>query len=654
MGILKKRKPPETVPAADDAGDRRRNIQRILRRNRRIFANYQAFRQSLFAELAPEDSEAVLYLLPWLLSINEPQCPGFIAQIKHPFRVYGIDYEKGIQDREPQFKRRFGVTRKGTLLREAADYRTILGLYTIGSVGSVSQTSGSDCDIWVCIDKESFDRASWQQLNMKINLIRDWFDMNIRMPAYFFLSDISAIQSCQFGSVDSESSGSTQQNVLKEEFYRSFMVICGKIPLWWLCWDPRENIDYPEAVAAVADEAFGEYDLVDLGDISRIKKREYFGAALWQLNKSLSRPLKSILKMSLLKMLLDAPPARLMCHQFRDQVLSTPVGEPFPDYSVFTMEAVAEDYRNHRADQLTFLIESLYIRCEVNPYNTKQPMKNRLASGFFKPYGFSKEALARLRRAASWPLKQQIQFGDDLFSLLLGIYRETASQHAGVVGESDHRDMTILGRKISAYYLKKKYKLPVLQRPTGVLNIPGVTFSLNEGTWQVLAGNDSANPICTSTDIVYTIAFTVWNNLFSMSQVRMRPNPSSMTLQEIMNLGGRIKQCFGSFETADIDYGNYLRDEQIVRLLVVVGLEKSPWQKDKLDFGVVYLNGWGELFARGFATARAYDKFLLALRANNPHLEPSFYVRRNATSYEQIIERTKLILRSNLGGVAAL
>ena len=648
MGFLKKSKPAEHDGATDAVRDRRRDIQRILRRNRRIFLNYQAFRRALFGELAPNDSAAVLYLLPWLLSVNDPQCPGYVPEIKHPFRVYGIDYEKGIQSRETQFKRRFGVNRKGTLLRSGADYRAILGLYTIGSVGSVSQTSVSDCDIWVCIDKASFDRASWQQLNMKINLIRDWFDLNIRMPVYFFLSDISAIQSCQFGSVDLESSGSAQQNVLKEEFYRSFMIIGGKIPLWWLCGDPRVDIDYAEAVEAVADEAFGEYDLVDLGDISRIKKREYFGAALWQLNKSLSRPLKSILKMSLLKMLLDASEAQLMCHQFRDRVLLTPVGESFPDFSVFTMEAVAEDYRKHRSDMLTFLIECFYIRCEINPYNTKQPMKNTLAAGFFKPFGFSKERLARLRRSSSWPLQQQIQLGDDLFSLLLGIYREISSEHAGVVGESDRRDLTILGRKISAFYTKKKFKVPVLQRPTGVLNIPGVSFSLNDGTWQVLSGNDAANPICSGDDIIYTIAFVVWNNLFSASQVRMRPNPSSMTLQETMNLGERIKHCFGSYETADIDYGNYLKDEQITRLLVIVGLEKSPWQKEKLDFGAVYMNGWGELFARRFATARAYDKFLLTLRADSPHLDTSFYVRRNATSYERIIERTKLILRANL------
>jgi adenylate cyclase class 1 len=651
VAILKKRKSVSAKPAKRRAENHRRDIQRILRRNRKIFLDYQSFRRGLFTELAPEDSEAVLYLLPWLLSVNDPQCPGYIPDIEHPFRVYGIDYDKGIQNREPRFKRRFGVSHKGAMLRGAGDYRTILGLYTIGSVGSISQTSGSDCDIWVCIDKKVFNKRSWQQLNMKINLIRDWFDMNTRMPVYFFLSDISAIQRCHFGSVDAESSGSAQQNVLKEEFYRSFMIICGKIPLWWLCWDPGRDIRYADAVAAVADENFGEYDLVDLGDISRIKRREYFGAALWQLNKSLSQPLKSILKMSLLKMLLDAPESQLMCHQFRARVLSSPAGETFPDFSVFTMEAVAENFRSVRPDKLAFLVECLYIRCEINPYNTKQPLKNRLAGGFFKPFGFSKDRLANLRRTASWPHQQQIQLGNDLFSLMLETYREIANDHAGVAGKSNHRDLTILGRKISAYYLKKKHKVPVLQRPTGTLNIPGVSFHLQQKTWRVLSGNDTANPLCSSTDIIYAIAFVVWNKLFTASQVRMRPNPSSMTLQEIMNLGHRLNFFFGSYETADIDYSNYLKDEQVIRLLVVVGMEKSPWKKEKLDFGVVYLNGWGELFARRFATVRSYEQFLQAIQSGSPGLAPSFYVRRNATSYERIIERTKLILRSNLNGI---
>ena len=69
----------------------RKQIQRILIRNKRIYLNYNRFRQNLFAQLAPQESEIVLYLLPWLLSINDPGCPGYVPRLKRPFRVYNIE-----------------------------------------------------------------------------------------------------------------------------------------------------------------------------------------------------------------------------------------------------------------------------------------------------------------------------------------------------------------------------------------------------------------------------------------------------------------------------------------------------------------------------------------------------------------------------------
>ncbi len=649
MQIRKKPPKRQSVPnPADHDGPSVRTLQRTLFWNRKRFVQYNAFRKRLFAELSPNDHETILYLLPWLLSINEPGCPGFIPDLKRQFRVYGIDFEKEIRKREREFKRRFGVRKSGTMMAPKAEYLVIDGLYTIGSVGSVSQTRGSDCDIWVAIDATAFDRNSWQQLDQKINLIRDWLDANTRLPVYFFICDVTAIRECRFGSVDAESSGSTQQNVLKEEFYRSMMVILGKIPLWWISFDPSGAIGYEQARAAVADENFGEYDIIDFGDIERVEKSEYFGAALWQLNKSLSRPLKSIIKMSLLKMLLESPGERLLCHRFREKVLSTADPEQFPDFSIFTMAAIAENYRKTRPDQLRFFAECLYIRSEFNPYNRNQRVKNRLAMPFFKPFGISKERQAYLRRAESWRFHEQVELGDRLFRRMLQLYREISAEQDGVAGESDRRDLTILGRKISAFYLKKEHKIPVLQKPTGSLNVPSISLSMADDTWRAYSGNDTGDPLIANPDILPVIAFVVWNDLFAANKVRMRPNPSSVTLKEVLNLGERIRQAFGTYETHDVDYGNYLQAEFITRMLVVVGLGKSPWFKEKLDFGVIYSNCWAELFALRFPTADAFDAFILNARRQARPIHTDFYVQRNNSTYEKAIERTKVLLRKSI------
>ncbi len=646
--IRKKRQ--KTLKAKADpenSGKNRKTIQSVLTRNKKTFTAYNTFRKELFAELAPADSKTILYLLPWLISVNHPQCPGYIADQKRPFRIYGVESLKGIRGLEKQFKKQFAIKSGGSLMKHDRDTYVIPGLYSIGSIGSVSQTSGSDCDMWVCIDRDQFDKTAWRQLNQKINLIKDWMDLNCKIPVFFFISDITAIRECRFGSVDEESSGSTQQKVLKEEFYRTCMVICGKIPLWWLCYFPGRQVEYNDAREVIKDEDFGEYDLVDFGDIERIEKSEYFGAALWQFKKSLSRPLKSIIKMSLLKMLLDAPDERLMCHRFRENVLTADKGL-FPDFSVFTMESIAADFKENRPDLLKFLIECLYIRCDYNPYNRNQRLKNKLAGQFFKPYKISNERQIVLRKSDTWKFSQQVELGDNLFALMIELYREISASQKGIQGESDKRDLTILGRKIAAFYAKKRYKVPILQKPTGTLNISNPTLSLRDNKWFVQSGSDTSRPLCSSPEITYNIAFIVWNGLFNPGRISMVPNMSDMTLREIVNLGVRMERIFETYEIAEIDYAGYLSSEYVEKLFVIAGLEKTPWFKEKLDLRVVYMNCWGELFARHFKSHSAFEKFLLESRKNNPGLQTRFYVRRSNTTYEKIIERAKMLLKPTI------
>ena len=45
-----------------------------------------------------------------------------------------------------------------------------------------------------------------EDLRCKINLIKDWLDQNVKIPIYFFLSDVDDIRHYRFGLVEGESS----------------------------------------------------------------------------------------------------------------------------------------------------------------------------------------------------------------------------------------------------------------------------------------------------------------------------------------------------------------------------------------------------------------------------------------------------------------
>ena len=628
-------------------------IKRILTKNKKRFIEYNEFRKSLFCENSPRESEVVFYLLPWLLSINHPACPGYVEGLKKRFKVFNIDHQDEIRKRESRFKRGFHIYDGDSLLSTTDKICRIEGLYTIGSVGTVAHTASSDCDIWICYDKNELDGKSWDHFNQKVNLIKDWMDITIKLPIYFFLCDVEDIRVGNFGSVDMESSGSTQKNVLKEEFYRTAIVIMGKIPLWWVAYDEKGPMDYNQAILAMNGAEYSHEDLIDFGNLEKIEPSEYFGAALWQLQKSLTRPLKSIIKMLLLKIQLDAPDEKLICHQLRETVMAGSGQQtPSVDPIVFTMQSIFDHYQavKYKARR-TFLLECFYLRCDFRVSHSNQPLRKKLIGDFFRRYPMDKEVKNWLSGFCKWDLETQIDFGNRLFQLMLKVYQEIVSAHTGIASEVDRQDMTILGRRIHACYQTKSHKVQIIPKPVESMILPDLTIVLDRKTWRIFQRNSQGKPIVSCTDILYSLTFVIWNQLFdNTNTIIMEPNPSHVTIQEIYNLCREIKAFFGINDLFSVDNSYYLKKEFVTKLMVVVSFERSPWEKNINDLGVIYKNSWGELYVRRFNSGYDLMAFLRKLGERRWKIETRFYLQRNSTYYEKIIERTKKMIYPSIVG----
>lgn len=609
--------------------------------NKKTFLAYNDFRKKIFAQLAPRDSEAILYLLPWLLSVNHPSIPGYVRDLGKPFKVYGVDKEKEILKRETVFKNMFKVKKEGTFLDLAADVYPVHGIYSIGSVGTISQTSRSDCDIWICIDRKIFDEKTARQFNHKVNLIKDWFDAHLKMPVFFFITDLDDIRNCHYGSVGDESSGSAQKNILKEEFYRTFILICGKIPLWWVCCDEAKPADYSELLDEYERDVFGDYDFIDLGNIETVDHSEYLGAALWQFNKSLTHPLKSIIKMLLLEMLLVSPREELLCHQFRHFILSQTANPVFIDPSMFTMEAILNHNRDIETDTFEFIKKCFYLRYEIKFQSKKITLKETLARELFQKYLIDREEIRRLNEFSQWPLHEQTEFGDRVLRLLLNIYKNIEAMQRGASQGITPDDLTIIGRKLSSCLEKKPNKISIMHKPVECRNPPALIFRYDGKRWQVHPHKYPSRIIVESRDIVYCLAYLVWNDVYLSGNVRMSPNPTPVTLQEIMNLAKRMKEIFGAYDIATIDFGTFLKSERIMKMMVVVSFENSQNESDVSDFCVLYQNNWGELFEKKIGSTGQFKDFYDARREEFGHADVYYYVQRSNRHYEKIIERSK-------------
>lgn len=622
-----------------------------LQKNKRAYLQYNELRKQQFVANSPKDAGVILYMLPWLLNVNHPAVPGFIRDMKKPFKAFGIEKDREILAREHQFKKVFHWEDERFSVRSMSGDFEIQGIYTIGSVGTISQTSHSDCDIWICINRDNFDDKHLNYLNQKLNLIKGWLDERVKIPVYFFLTDIEDIRNCNFGNIDFESSGSAQKNVLKEEFYRTTILICGKIPFWWIAYDPEGPVDYDQAFNDNKRIGLDEFDVIDLGNLEQVHQPEFYGAALWQLNKSLTHPLKSIIKMLLLKMFLESPEDELLCNKFRALVLDPGRPKTPLDPSVFTMQKVLDYYSTRiREDHFEFIKKCFYLRYDLKLMSKKQTLKEEMAAAIFNTYKIDRRTIYELNDFNSWSLDEQVDFGALMFEYVTDIYRDIISIQKGMRGYIAPDDLTIIGRKLASSMSVKSFKIPILHTSSETTNIPAMTFAFKKDIWQVYASQNPSTPVIANEEMVFCLAYIVWNGIFDPMQIRMQPNPTSVTVQEIINMGRMMRDVFGTYDIAQVHFSKFLEEEIINKMLISISFDETMAERDIQDISIIYRNNWEELFVRRFSSIEKMKVFFARVGKISPRVETRYYIRRNNKYYEKIIDRTKNIISQFIMG----
>lgn len=623
-----------------------------VQNNKKRYLAYNNFRKKIFSANSPKDSQIILYMLPWLLSVNRLSVPGYIKDLKKPFHVSGLGTDREFIKQELAFKKLFNIKEERSLLSFQNRGPEIQGIYTIGSAGTVSQTSHSDCDIWICIDKNDYADNVLQYLSEKINLIKDWLDTKLKIPVYFFITDATDIRNCNFGKLDYESSGSAQKNVLKEEFYRTSILVSGKIPFWWICYDGDAEVDYDQELSINSRSDYGEPDFIDMGNLESVNQGEYFGASVWQYNKSLAHPLKSIIKMLQLKMFLESPKEELLCHKLRRVVLEGKDKDDFPDPSVFAMNVVLDYYnKNTGKENFEYIKKFFYLRFDLKLLSKTQTLKEEMVGDLFKKYKIERSEIYRLNEFESWKLQDHINLGKLMFRFLIEIYNDIVRIQKGKARDIAPQDLTILGRKLSSSLVNKTYKIPVFQIPVENIKLPVLTFSTDRKTWKVTSSDDPSSPFIDNENIIFCIAYLVWNGIYDPTQTRMLPNQTQVTIQEIINLGRKIRDVFGSYDITGVHFGNFLQDEKITKILFVSSFENVRMNMDVSDFCVIYKNNWEEMFMRRFSSVEKMTNFFAKVSKTSRNMEKYFYVQRNNIYYEKLIERTKNMVTQMLAGI---
>ena len=92
-------------------------------------------------------------------------------------------------------------------------------------------------------------------------------------------------------------------------------------------------------------------------------------------------------------MLLEASQEQLICHQFREAVLTGGNQDLFPDHSLFTMSTILDNYKGRKKEMMAFIKMCFSLKCEINLQNRKQTLKNKLIHAFFDQHPLDKDTI---------------------------------------------------------------------------------------------------------------------------------------------------------------------------------------------------------------------------------------------------------------------
>lgn len=497
----------------------------------------------------------------------------------------------------------------------------ILSLALIGSLGTVAQTHKSDFDYIIFIDKREFSQTDLFSLKRKLAAVEQWFYQRHRAEVHFFLQDIGEFRLNLFGQTDRENVGSALGKLFKDEFYRTAIWVAGRKPLWWVI-----PPDYPELEAAGLYAALqrrgveGLDEYMDLGHLIYAEEEEFFGAALWQINKALGSPFKSVLKMGLLESYLFNPLAGLLCEEVKRRVLDQagPLEEIDP-YIMMFERANAYYAQRGMMKEVALVKWAFILKTGIDPddigrlLRTRTEMlssKEQVLAAIMKRWGWRGDEADDLQQLFAGDPQRRLSSVGKVYRYFIDAYirlSDYKKEHGDKLTYITRDDMTVLGRKLFTHFEQAPGKIAFLHRAIPV-EAQKLTLALEKSVrgergWElytgspseVTAGLSTVQPLNRLKSLVEMMAWMVINGIWK-PEIKLYFRAEKGMPYAAEDVEYLLRGLHGHFSgnRHESSRDDYLGERTIIRAFVIpnFGLAESPGEIRRAD--MVLHDSWGE------------------------------------------------------------
>lgn len=552
---------------------------------KRRFLNVNRRRLDLTVELLEDRQRMFIETLPLLFHENNEGLPGFIDD-DTPSGVceYSVE-QKSIKVAESLFK-------DYKARRRAKRKMEIHGLYFMGSSGSIAFNRNSDFDIWL-LHSASLSADRIDLIQQKAHAIEQWAEEELRLEVHFFIFSAEEFKQGKQQGLSSESSGSAQHYLLLDEFYRSSLLVAGKIPAWWLV-PPNEEQHYDTYLQQLVDQkVIDEDDYLDFGSVADIPPSEFFGAAVWQLYKSINSPYKSLMKLLLMEVYAsEFPQILVLSMKFKEGIYAGAKDINALDPYVMMYQRIEEYLMVHnQSERLELFRQCFYIK--INEPLGNQVRKKSWRRDLFREmaleWGWQQEQFLLMDARNEWHIDEISQQRNRLMNALKDSYRflSAFARQNTEVSLVRQNDLNILGRKLYAAFERKAGKIDIINRDNETsLNVSTVTVQQRKSqsgqdVWQLFQyrrdnEDTQTRPIKRAQSVMEMTAWAYFNKIIDSHSAFSLFCNEELTVKELRAILHALEEEFPNRTLHVADFNDLSHPARIVHACLFVNVGHIP------------------------------------------------------------------------------
>lgn len=563
----------------------KKDLLAILQR----FKNLHLLQQKRIQSFLQPRQRIFLELLPLLFHHNLPLLPGFITS-STPAGILDYSPSRQAQLHARQFFKSYQHKSR------ALQSYPILGLYLMGSVGSIAFTKTSDLDIWLCHDP-ALPQPAREELQQKAAAIEEWA-MSLDLEVHFFLIDPEKFKRGEGIPISEESSGKTQHYLLLEEFYRTAIYIAGRSPAWWLVPPQEEHRHARYLNHLISNRFISELEVIDFGSLEDAPAEEFITVTLWHLYKAIDSPHKSLLKLLLMECYAsEFPKTSWLCSEMKKAVYDGEFSlEDLDPYLLIYQKL--ENYLISPANsaRLELVRHSLYIKIMGFADTEQDPQKRLYRTEFIKHiarrWHWPETLLAEISGHRSWNILKATREHDIILRHLASCYRMIQGFAGQYVGSKlkDNEDIKLIGRKLHSFLDKKPGKVEFITTRSALrtkepeLSLVETRFADNQSSWSLYLGQVTSenhhehDPIKNTWSLIEILSWIVVNGLFHKTiKIHLDSKTLAISTHEIHTTIAQLQSFISSkLEKLQLDLTSYKRPNQCLSSLFFINLGKEP------------------------------------------------------------------------------